>query len=143
MTVRVRIETDGASRGNPGPAAGAAVLFDSEGRALVRVARYLGTATNNVAEYTGLIAGLEEAARLGATDVEVRADSELMVRQLNGIYRVKHPGLMPLFAEVVRRLAGFHAYKVSHIPREQNRSADRAANDAVDRRASFREEVEA
>lgn len=141
--MRVRIETDGASRGNPGPAAGAAVLFDHEGRPLVRVARYLGTATNNVAEYTGLIAGLEEAARLGATDVEVRADSELMVRQLNGIYRVKHPGLVPLFAEVMRRLGGFRAYTVRHIPREENRSADRAANDSVDRRASFREEVDA
>ena len=140
--MRIRIETDGASRGNPGPAAGAAVLYDEDGRPLVRVGRYLGRTTNNVAEYTGLIAGLEEAAAIGATDVEVRADSELMVRQLTGIYRVKNPGLQPLFADVMKRLQGFRSYTVSHIRRELNKAADRAANDAVDRGASFREAVE-
>ena len=135
--MRVRIETDGASRGNPGEAAGAAVLFDEEGRQLARVGRYLGKATNNVAEYTGLLAGLDVAADLGATDIEVRADSELMVRQLTGVYRVKNPGLQPLYVEVVRRLQGFRTYRIVHVPRERNRAADRAANDAIDRRESY------
>lgn len=141
--MRVRIETDGASRGNPGEAAGAAVLFDEEGRQIARVGRYLGRTTNNVAEYTGLLAGLEVAAELGATDIEVRADSELMVRQLNGIYRVKNPGLQAIYVEVVRRLGDFASYRIVHVPRERNRAADRAANDAVDRRASYLERGEA
>ena len=135
--MRVRIETDGASRGNPGEAAGAAVVFDEQGRQIGRVGRYLGRTTNNVAEYTGLVAGLELAARMGATDIEVRADSELMVRQLNGVYRVKNPGLMTLYLQVVKQLQGFRSYRVVHVPRERNRAADKAANEAVDRRESF------
>ncbi len=141
--MRVRIETDGASRGNPGEAAGAAVLYDEQGRQLARVGRYLGRTTNNVAEYTGLIAGLEVAAELGATELEVRADSELMVRQLSGVYRVKNPGLQTLYLEVVRRLAKFASYRIVHVPRERNRAADRAANEAVDRKASFLERADA
>lgn len=135
--MRVRIETDGASRGNPGEAAGAAVLFDEAGRQVGRVGRYLGTTTNNVAEYTGLLAGLDLALELRATDIEVRADSELMVRQLNGVYRVKNPGLQVLYGQVVERLQRFASYRIVHVPRERNRAADRAANETVDRRASF------
>jgi ribonuclease HI len=141
--VRIRVETDGASRGNPGEAAGAAVLYDADGRMLLRVGRYLGRATNNVAEYEGLLAGLEAAVELGADEVEVRADSELMVRQLNGLYQVRNQGLRPLYEEALRRLAAFRAHRVVHVPREQNRAADRAANDAVDRRRSFRETPDA
>jgi ribonuclease HI len=85
------------------------------------------------------LAGLEVAADLGATDVEVRADSELMVRQLTGVYRVKNPGLQALYVEAVRRLQSFATYRIVHVPRERNRAADKAANDAVDRRASYLE----
>lgn len=138
--MRVRIETDGASRGNPGLAAGAAVLYDETGRPLVRVTEYLEHATNNVAEYTGLLIGLREAKAMGADKVDVFADSELMVRQLRGVYRVKNEGLKPLYVEVARLLSGFAAYRLEHVPRRLNKAADRAANDAVDRRASFREE---
>lgn len=139
--MRVRIETDGAARGNPGQAAGAAVLYDDAGRPLVRVGRYLGRATNNVAEYEGLLAGLEAAAELGATDVEVRADSELMVRQLTGAYRVRNPALQALYLQALERLRRFRSHRLVHVPREQNRAADRTANEAIDRAASFREIV--
>lgn len=135
--MRIRVETDGASRGNPGEAAGAAVLFDEAGHQIARVGRYLGQTTNNVAEYTGLVAGLELAAKIGATEVEVRADSELMVRQLNGLYRVKNPGLMTLYLQVTKQLKSFQRYHVVHVPRERNRAADKAANEAVDRRESY------
>lgn len=135
--MRMRIETDGASRGNPGEAAGAAVLFDESGRRVARVARYLGQTTNNVAEYTGLLVGLDLALDLGATEVEVRADSELMVRQLNGVYRVKNPGLQSLYREATKRLGRLGSYRIVHVPRAQNRAADQAANDSVDRRESF------
>lgn len=137
--MNVQMETDGAARGNPGPAAGAAVLYDAQGRLLLRVGVFLGTATNNVAEYTGLLAGLREAEALGATELVIRADSELMVRQLNGRYQVRSPLLLPLYREAMHRLARFRRVQIQHVPRERNRAADRAANDAVDREASFRE----
>lgn len=137
--MKIRIETDGAARGNPGPAGGAAVLYDEEGRPIVRVGIYLGRATNNVAEYTGLLAGLREARDLGATEVDVRADSQLMVRQLLGRYQVRSEGLIPLYREAMSLLSGFEKRRISHVPRERNRAADRAANDTVDRAQSYRE----
>jgi ribonuclease HI len=137
--VRVVVATDGASRGNPGPAAGAAVVYDEAGRPLVRAARYLGQATNNVAEYEGLILGLDEALRLGATEVEVRSDSQLLVRQLRGEYAVRHPQLVPLYRRARAQLARFGRWRAVHVPRAQNAAADGAANEALDRRASFRQ----
>jgi ribonuclease HI len=135
--MKMVLETDGAARGNPGPAAGAAVGYDGSHRPLFRVATYLGTATNNVAEYVGVISGLEEAIRRGAREVELRSDSELLVRQLEG----RHPGLVPLHRRVMDLARRLDRLSVRHVPRAQNRAADAAANEAVDRRASFVEEL--
>jgi ribonuclease HI len=131
---RVRVYCDGASRGNPGPAGAGAVITDSDGRVLERLTRFLGRQTNNVAEYQGLLLGLEHAAMLGAREVEVFADSELLVRQMKGEYRVKNAGLRPLHEEARRRVAGFDAVFFRHIPREMNEDADAQSNRAIDER---------
>lgn len=126
------VYADGASRGNPGPASFGAVVFDESGRELHRVAKRIGRATNNVAEYRGAIAGLEAAIALGARRVELRLDSELVVRHLQGLYRVRHPALRKLFVrtqELRRRLESLEARS---IPRERNRLADSLANLALD-----------
>ena len=126
------IYTDGASRGNPGPAAIGVVLQDESGRTVDTISRCLGETTNNQAEYRAIIAGLERALALGATQVELRSDSELVVQQLSGKYRVKNEALKPLFqkAEALRvRLSGL---ALSYIPREKNKEADRLANQALD-----------
>jgi len=128
----VRVYSDGAARGNPGPAGAGAVLTDAEGNVIARLGRYLGRQTNNVAEYQGLILGLEHARQLGFREVEVRADSQLLVRQLKGEYAVRHPGLKPLHAEAVRLLRGFDRYDVQHVPREENALADEMSNRAID-----------
>ncbi len=130
---RVRIFCDGGARGNPGPAAAGAVLQDESGRVLAAKALYLGRATNNVAEYRGLLLGLALARGLGSREVEVQLDSELVVRQLCGEYRVKHPGLRQLWAQAVRELHRFQQWEVRHIPREQNQAADELVNAALDR----------
>ncbi len=132
--LKVRIFCDGASRGNPGPASAGAVLYDAGGgQVLGQVSKRLGVATNNTAEYRALILALQEAARLGAREVDVFADSQLLVRQINGQYRVKHPGIKALHQEASGLLAGFAAWKATHVPREQNRAADALANRALDR----------
>jgi len=125
---------DGGSRGNPGPAGAGAVLYDAEGREVAALCRYLGRATNNMAEYTALNLGLAEAQRLGAQELTIKMDSELVVRQLQGTYKVKAPGLRPLYAEACRRLQGFRRVSIMHVPREANRRADELANQAMDRR---------
>ncbi|HEY8552663.1 MAG TPA: tRNA (adenine(22)-N(1))-methyltransferase TrmK, partial [Thermaerobacter sp.] len=127
-----RLHTDGAARGNPGPAGIGVVLIDPDGQVAERVARYIGTATNNVAEYRALIAGLERALAYGARRLEVYSDSELMVRQLNGEYRVKHEGLKPLYRQVRELVERFDAVRFIHVPRERNRDADRLANQGID-----------
>ena len=127
------IHTDGGARGNPGPAAAGVSLTDARtGDAVYEAGYFLGQTTNNVAEYTGLIRGLEEAARLGATRVSVRSDSELMVRQINGQYRVKAPGLKPLHQDAMALLGRFGAWDVGHVRREGNQRADQLANAAMD-----------
>jgi ribonuclease HI len=126
------VYTDGASRGNPGRASYGAVVFDAEGRERHRISAFLGIATNNVAEYRGLIAGLEAALALGARRVEVRMDSELLVRQAIGRYRVKNPGLIPLHRRVLNLRSQFEEVVFRHVPREQNRLADALANQALD-----------
>jgi ribonuclease HI len=123
---------DGASRGNPGEAGSGAVIFDPEGETVRELSRYLGKATNNVAEYAGLLMGLEEALKLGITRLRVESDSELLVRQLNGIYRVKEPRLIELHSKARELLRRFEAYRIMHVRREQNRIADRLANQGID-----------
>ena len=133
--MRLLIHTDGAARGNPGPAGAGAVLRDAvTGAVLAEVAEPLGHATNNVAEWTAVRLALEEALRLGATHVDVRMDSQLVARQITGIYRVKHADLKPLHAAVMKLLGKFEGYTVGHVPRELNRDADRMSNVAIDGR---------
>ncbi|MEW6221352.1 MAG: ribonuclease HI family protein [Thermodesulfobacteriota bacterium] len=128
---RLTISTDGASKNNPGPAGAGAVIEDAQGNRLAEVSRFLGICTNNVAEYQAVLLGLAEASRLGAQEVLVRVDSELLARQVAGVYRVKDVKLQPLYAQVMARLRRFARYEVRHVPREQNQAADALANRAV------------
>jgi ribonuclease HI len=128
----VRVYSDGAARGNPGPAGAGAVLTDAAGNVIARLGRYLGRQTNNVAEYEGLLLGLKHARELGYREVEVRADSQLLIRQLKGEYAVRHAGLKPLHAEALRLLHGFDRYDLQHVPREENALADEMSNRAID-----------
>lgn len=130
------IHTDGASRGNPGDSGIGFVFFDAQGKTVKEDGRYLGLATNNVAEYTALLEALKEAATMGAKKIHVRSDSELMVKQINGQYRVKNEGLIPIFNEVKKRLVGFPEWEVRYVPREKNRRADELANQGIDRHFS-------
>ena len=130
---RVTINCDGAARGNPGPAGAGAIVVDEEGAVLAEVAEGLGETTNNVAEYTAVIRGLEEAKRLGAHEVLLRSDSQLLINQLTGRYRVKAPHLQPLHRRVRALLVGFAKVDLEHVPRERNAEADRLANLGVDR----------
>ena len=128
----VRVYSDGAARGNPGPAGAGAVLTDAGGAVVARLGRFLGEKTNNVAEYEGLLLGLKHARDLGYREVEVRADSQLLIRQLKGEYAVRHAGLKPLHAEALRLLHGFDKYDLQHVPREENALADEMSNRAID-----------
>ncbi len=130
--MRVVVHVDGGARGNPGPAAAAAVVSTPDGEVLDVAAELLGTATNNVAEYRGLLLGLDRARALGATEVEVVNDSELVAHQVNGRYKVKHPDMKPLHAEALRRLAAFDAWSMRPVPRAQNADADALVNQALD-----------
>jgi len=131
--LKVIVEADGGARGNPGPAGyGAVVREAATGETLVERSGTLGTATNNVAEYAGLIAGLTAAAELGAVDVEVRMDSKLVVEQMSGRWRIKHPGLRPLAAEAAVLVRRFDTVRFTWVPRERNRRADALANAAMD-----------
>ncbi len=133
MSLRVIVEADGGSRGNPGPAGYGAVVRDaSDGQVLLERAESLGRCTNNVAEYRGLIAGLQGAAQLSATDVDVRMDSKLVVEQMSGRWRVKHPDLQPLNAQARELARSFGSIGFTWIPRERNKHADRLANEAMD-----------
>jgi len=126
------IYTDGASRGNPGPAAIGAVIKDGQGRVLARISRRIGRTTNNQAEYQAIVAALEKALGLGAATVEVKSDSELAVRQINGRYRVKNTGLRPLHQRVGELRSLFQGFSIASIPRRQNAEADRLCNAALD-----------
>jgi len=128
----VILYADGGSRGNPGPAGAGAYLVDPEGNCLAEVHRFLGSTTNNVAEYSALILGLHEAAKFQPKKLLVRLDSQLIVRQLEGAYRVKQPHLQKLYAEAKALLEKFPNFTVEHIPREENTEADRLANEAMD-----------
>ena len=129
---RVAIHTDGASRGNPGPAAIGATLKDEQGRLIASISQRIGWATNNQAEYRAIIAALEEATRLGAKQVELNSDSMLAVRQINGKYRVKKVALKPLYQRVKQLQNLLDGSTVTYIPRQQNIEADNLANRALD-----------
>ncbi|MDD5127053.1 MAG: ribonuclease HI family protein [Dehalococcoidales bacterium] len=130
--IKATIYTDGAARGNPGPAAIGVVIKDEQNTVVAHISQRLGVTTNNQAEYRALIAGMQKAIALGAQEVEIRSDSELMVRQLTGAYRVKNAGLKPLYEQAKKLLTQFHRCTFVNIPREQNRAADALANQALD-----------
>jgi ribonuclease HI len=129
---RWTVFADGASRGNPGPASIGAVVYDPEGKEVHTVSRRLGRATNNEAEYQAAIAGLEAAVALGARHVELRLDSELVVRQLQFRYKVRHPRLQPFFRRIIELRRQFDSFDVAHVPRAENKRADQLANLALD-----------
>jgi ribonuclease HI len=131
--VKVVVHVDGGARGNPGPAAAAAVLSTPAGEVLDEADELLGRATNNVAEYRGLLLGLRRARELGATEVEVVNDSELVAKQVTGAYKVKHPDMRPLHAEALAALGSFDRWTVRSVPRAQNAQADALVNAALDR----------
>ena len=132
----LRLHVDGASRGNPGEAGFGIHVTGGDGSEVASLYGYLGRATNNVAEYQALLHGLRFALARGASRVEVFSDSELLVRQVEGRYRVKSPGLQPLHREAKGLLARFERARIVHVPRERNREADALANRAVDERGS-------
>lgn len=127
----MRIQIDGAARGNPGPAGVGVVIVGADGQVAERLHRSIGEATNNVAEYRALLLALERAQSMGCTDLEVYSDSELLVRQLQGRYQVRHPVLRELYRTASERIAGFRRFAIRHVPREQNAEADALANLAI------------
>jgi ribonuclease HI len=130
--VKVVVHVDGGSRGNPGPAAAGAVVSTPDGEVLTDGAEAIGVATNNVAEYEGLLLGLRLARELGATEVEVINDSELIAKQVNGVYKVKHRDMKPLHAAALAALRDFDRWAIRSVPREQNADADALVNQALD-----------
>jgi ribonuclease HI len=133
--VKLVVHVDGGARGNPGPAAAAAVLSTPEGDVLDEAAETIGVATNNVAEYRGLLLGLERARELGASEVEVVNDSELVAKQVNGAYKVKHKDMKPLHAAAIRALGGFERWSIRSVSRAENADADALVNQALDARS--------
>jgi ribonuclease HI len=130
--MKLKIYTDGGARGNPGPAAIGVVVYDAKGKRVESVSKYLGEATNNQAEYRALITGAELAKKLGADEVDFYVDSELIVKQLAGEYRVKNAGLKPLFQELREAVCDLERATFQHVPREKNKEADRLVNRALD-----------
>ena len=127
-----RINIDGASRGNPGPAAYGVVIRDARGETVAKLKKYIGRFTNNVAEYYGLIAAMDYAHSHGFHAIRVESDSELLVKQMRGLYKVKSADLQPLYERAHKMSAGFDAFGIEHVYREQNREADALANEALD-----------
>ncbi len=130
--MKVIVHVDGGARGNPGPAAAACVVSDPSGEVLEERARLLGEVTNNVAEYRALLLGLERARALGATEVEVVNDSELVAKQVQAIYKVKHAAMRPLHREALAALREFERWSIRSVPRAQNADADALVNAALD-----------
>ncbi len=140
--MRLKINTDGGSRGNPGPAAAAVVINDDRGRTIFCRGYYLQKTTSNVAEYEGLLHALEEAQKLGGTELEIFSDSELIVRQVNGQYRVKKPHLKNYHDEVVERMDQFEKVTLKHVSRDQNAAADTLVNQALNAGRDIEGDVE-
>ena len=134
MTDSIIMHTDGAARGNPGPAAIGVTLKDEKGNLLDTVSKYLGVTTNNQAEYRAVIAGLEKALKLGAKQVTLYSDSELVVRQILGRYKVKNAGLLPLYQEALKLIGKLDNFKAINVLRGKNAEADALANQALDNR---------
>jgi ribonuclease HI len=130
--VKVVVHVDGGARGNPGPAAAGAVISTPDGEVIADAAEAIGVATNNVAEYRGLLLGLRKASELGASEVEVVNDSELIAKQVNGTYKVKHPDMKPLHTAALRALQDFDRWTIRSVPRAQNAAADALVNQALD-----------
>ena len=128
---KVVLYTDGGSRGNPGPSGIGVVVLDSKKKKIKEISKYIGEATNNIAEYSALVCGLEEAATLGASDVVVFMDSELLAKQLSGEYRVKDGNIRPLFEKALGILKNFSSFEIKHIAREKNKEADKLVNKAI------------
>jgi ribonuclease HI len=126
------VSCDGAARGNPGPAGAGSQLTTRDGDVVAEIAEGLGETTNNVAEYTAVILGLERAGELGATDVLLRSDSQLLINQLTGVYKVKAVHLLPLYRRIKQLASDFERIRFEHVPRERNTEADRLANEGVD-----------
>ena len=124
--------SDGASRGNPGLAGAGAVLLDADGRVIAELTKFLGVTTNNVAEYQGFIIGLEEARRRGVDDLDARMDSMLVVEQMRGRWKIKHPNMKPLALKAGALFATFPTRSIAHVPREENAIADALSNRAID-----------
>jgi ribonuclease HI len=134
--MNVIVHVDGGARGNPGPAAAACVITSPAGELLAEHAELLGTATNNVAEYRALLLGLAKARELGASAVEVVGDSELIAKQVKGVYKVKHAAMRPLYLEAMQALRGFQSWSIRTVPRAQNADADALVNAALDQAAA-------
>ena len=134
---RVFIYSDGGSRGNPGPAGIGVVIFDGKKNKIKELSKYIGEATNNIAEYNAVISGLEEAIGLKADDVTLYLDSELAVKQLNGEYRVKNAEIKTLFERVLEMLKNFKSFEIKHIDRSKNKEADKLANKAINLSSLF------
>jgi ribonuclease HI len=134
--MKATLFADGGSRGNPGPAASGAVLFGEDGSVLAEIGEYLGIKTNNVAEWRALLSGLEAARSLGVDELDIRMDSELVVRQVTGVYRVKHADLIPIAARVKSILRGFARVEIRHVPRKENHAADAVVNRVLDDEAA-------
>jgi ribonuclease HI len=130
--LKVVVHVDGGARGNPGPAAAASVVSNARGEVLDEASQLLGTVTNNVAEYRGLLLGLSRARSLGANEVEVVGDSELIAKQVRGLYKVKHAAMRPLHREAMAALRHFDAWTIRTVPRAQNAHADELVNAALD-----------
>ncbi len=130
--MKLIIFTDGGARGNPGPA-GIGVVIKAGGKTVKEYGKYIGKTTNNQAEYQALISALESAKEMSATEIQIFMDSELIVKQLKGEYRVRDAGLAPLYLKVHNLRAGFSKFFVSHVPREKNKEADRMVNEALDK----------
>ena len=131
-TTELVAHIDGGARGNPGPAAYGVIVATPDGKPLAKLSEFLGEATNNEAEYAGLLAALEYAAHHRARSLKVISDSELLVRQIRGEYKVKSGGLKPLFQQARGLIARLESFSIAHVPREQNREADRLVNKTLD-----------
>ncbi|MEA2116701.1 MAG: ribonuclease HI family protein [Thermodesulfobacteriota bacterium] len=138
-TLSCRLFTDGASRGNPGEAGAGIVLLDDDNQELIARSLYLGRSTNNVAEYKALVLGLETAIQLGCSQLSIFMDSQLIVRQVQGRYKVKNANLKPLFDKVKGLLANINKWSIDHVPRAQNKRADELANRGIDERTGIRD----
>lgn len=136
--MKLIVHVDGGARGNPGPAAAACVITSPDGELVDERAQLLGTVTNNVAEYRALLLGLARARELGADEVEVVGDSELIAKQVQGLYKVKHPSMRPLYLEAMQALRSFQRWSIRTVPRAQNADADALVNQALEQARASR-----